>query len=117
MRLFLHEFPSTEGICWETKAGIYVIRFDHWEAKYNVTYTFNITFKWCDVRVNVQEIKILDRFLTKVEDDLLLFREPIIPLLGLFHKYDNFFWKPSAQIPRQLIKDIFAIVISLADEF
>lgn len=111
MKLFLHEFPSTEGICWESKAGVWVIRFDHWESTNNTMNVFNITFKWCDVKVNVFEIKILDKYLTRDENVIILFWDQLITLLSIFHKYDQYFWKPSAQIPRWLIKEFYAIVI------
>lgn len=113
MQIFLHEFPSSPGVCYELSSGVYSIVFKHWVESLNITYTFKIVFKWCDVKVCVTNISCLGRTEFKTEDDLRLFNSVLIDILTLFHKYDNYLWLPKAQIPRILIKQFYEIFVSI----
>ena len=37
MKIFLHEFPSIRGRCWEHRSGIWIISFDYLQQLDNTT--------------------------------------------------------------------------------
>lgn len=113
MRLYLHEFPSSEGLCYVTFNQIREIKFKHYEISSNKHYTIFVRFKWCDVKVNVVNIELL-RIYTVVDlSELELFKQQCIELFSLFNKYNEYYWISKAQLPKRLITSFFVQLIEL----
>jgi len=113
MILYLHEFPSSEGICFVTQFENRAIKFQYYSVSFKKYYTIQIIFKYCDIKVQIKSIECLDVYIVINPEKLLLFKQPCIELFKIFHKYNQYLWAPTAQIPKQLIDQFFDIIMQL----
>jgi|GEM_PF-5546610 len=113
MRLYLHEFPSSEGLCYVTHNQIREIKFKHYVVTSNKYYTIFIRFKWCDVKVHVINIELFKVYTVVNFDELELFKSQCIQLFSLFNKYNEYYWLPKAQLPKSLTTQFFNQLVEL----
>jgi len=113
MILYLHEFPSSEGIFYKIEYDICVIKFPHYDVRTNKYHTVEIKFKYCDIKIEIISISVFLLYYASSVTDLLLFTEPCKELMSIFHKYNHYLWAPTAQIPKRIISQFFNILVEL----
>ena len=115
-KLFLHEFPSSEGILTEYEPQKYQIKFQYYVVTSNKYYTIVVKFKWCDVKVQIIGVECVNYHSIVSEECLMLFKQHLVDLLSIFHKYDLYMWMPVSQVPKPLAKSFFDLILSLKIE-
>jgi len=113
MRLYLHEFPSSEGLCYVALNEVREIKFKHYEVSSNKYYTVVVRFRWCNVKVEVINIECLYFHVIVSADELLTLKDMCAELFTLFNKYNEFYWLPRAQIPKGLGERIYDQILFL----
>ncbi len=113
MILYLHEFPSSEAICFRGSFENHIIKFQHYTVASKKYHIIQLTFKYCDIKVQLISIECLEVYNVVKPTELMLFKQPCIELFKIFHKYNQYLWAPTAQIPKQLIDQFFDIIIQL----
>lgn len=113
MRLYLHEFPSSEGLCYLALNEIREIKFEHYSVVSNKTYVIIVRFRWCNVKVEVINIECLLFHVVVLPDELLTFKDMCADLFTLFNKYNEFYWLPRVQIPKELGRRFYDQILEL----
>lgn len=113
MIIYLHEFPSSEGIYYEIENQVKVIKFRHYEVTANKYYSMLVRFRWGDVKVELVNVEMIGVHTVVLPDELESFRDIAIQLFSLFHKYDHYWWMPKAQIPKHLTTAFFDRIMAL----
>lgn len=113
MIIYLHEFPSSEGVFYEIENQVKVIKFKHYEVSSNRYYSIAVRFRWGDVKLELINVEMIGVHTIVLPDELEMFREIAIPLFAIFHKYDHYWWMPKAQIPKPVIIPFFNKIMEL----
>ncbi len=113
MKIYLHEFPSSEGICYEVLAQIRIIQFKYYVVDNNKYHSMFVRFNWGDTKVQLINIELLNVYVVAMDEELEQYREILSELFCIFHKFDEYWWLPKVQVPNSLAAKFYDLTMQL----